>query len=269
MDGPAVRALVLARGLGTRMRAAAEGQTRLTAGQASAADAGLKAMMPFGGGHPFLDHVLHRLADAGVRDVGLVIGPEHGQVRAYYSELATRRLTIAFVTQEKPIGTANAVAAAEAWAGRDPFLVLNADNLYPVDVLARLVLAVGPALPAFDAASLDLPLDRLGTFALIERDARGCLSRIVEKPGQEAVRAAGPHAAISMNVWRFDQRIFEYCRTVPVSSRGEQELPQAVGVAADRVCFTVFDAHGPVVDLSRRADVDVVARAIEGARVDL
>ena len=267
-----VRALVLARGLGTRMRRTDDAASGLTAGQTSVADAGLKAMMPFGesGGRPFLDHVLHRLAEAGVRNVGLVIGPEHDQIQEYYRSLDTRRLTISFVTQERPLGTANAVAAGEEWAGDDPFLVLNADNLYPVGVLTDLVAASGPAMPAFDAASLDLPVERLGTFALIEADGRGCLARIVEKPGTEAIRAAGAHASISMNVWRFDRRIFQYCRDVPPSERGEQELPQAVGAAAaDGLCIQVFDAYGPVLDLSRRADVHVVARALEGARVDL
>jgi glucose-1-phosphate thymidylyltransferase len=252
------------------MRASADDASRLTVEQSSAADAGLKAMIPVGGGRPFLDHVLHRLADAGVRHVGLVIGPEHDQIRSYYRSLDSRRLTICFVIQEQPLGTANAVAAAEEWAGNDPFLVLNADNLYPVAVLADLVAASGPAMPAFDAASLDLPIERLGTFALIEPDARGCLARIVEKPGVEAIRAAGAHASISMNVWRFDRRIFPYCREVPLSQRGEQELPLAVGVAAaDGLCIEVFDARGPVLDLSRRADVHVVARALEGARVVL
>ena len=265
----AVRALVLARGLGTRMRRVADA-AGLTAGQASAADAGLKAMIPFGGGRPFLDHVLHHLADAGVREVGLVIGPEHERIREYYRSVAARRLTISFVTQLEPIGTANAVASGEAWVRHEPFLVLNADNLYPVDVLARLVSAPGPAVPAFDTASLQLSIERLGTFALLERDARGCLAKIVEKPGAAAVSEAGPAARVSMNVWRFDRRIFEYCRSVPRSPRGEQELPEAVGLAArDGLCFTLFDAKGPVLDLSHRSDVEVVARALEGARVEL
>jgi glucose-1-phosphate thymidylyltransferase len=273
-----VRALVLARGLGTRMRAAGDERVALDPAQASAAAAGLKAMIPFGEvpggrsesrGRPFLDHVLHRLADGGVRAVALVIGPEHEEIRSYYRSLDTRRLAVSFVTQAQPIGTADAVAAGETWVGDDPFLVLNADNLYPVDVIARLVSASGPAVPAFDRVSLALPPDRLGTFALMERDARGCLSRIIEKPGEAAIREAGDAAAISMNIWRFDRRIFPFCRSVPWSSRGEQELPQAVGLAASAICFEMFDARGPVLDLSRRSDIGAVARALAGAQVDL
>jgi dTDP-glucose pyrophosphorylase len=282
-------ALVLARGLGTRMRAPQD--VALDPGQQQAADAGLKAMIPVGlprrsgdpsaeprsakveaaeAGRPFLDYVLHSLAEAGVSRVGLVLGPDHEPVRAYYRALDAKRLRIEFVLQREPLGTADAVWSARDWAGDTPFLVLNADNLYPVDVLARLVAAGGPALPAFEADSLELPLTRLGAFGLIECDARGHLAQIIEKPGESAVAAAGPKAPISMNVWRFDARIFDACRDVPVSARGERELPQAVSLAADRgVPFEVFRARGPVLDLSSRADIAAVARRLEGATVSL
>jgi dTDP-glucose pyrophosphorylase len=236
--------------------------------QAQAADAGVKAMIPFG--RPFLDHVLHSLAEAGIREVGLVLGPEHEPVRAYYRAANAERLNISFVLQPRPLGTADAVVCAEDWTGGRPFLVLNADNFYPVEVLARLARADGPSAPGFEAKSLALPSARLGAFALIEQDDRGCLSAIVEKPGEAAVVAAGSGACISMNVWRFDARIFDACREVPVSARGERELPQAVGLAVSRgLCIRVFPARGPVLDLSRRDDIAEVARRLEGAEVRL
>ena len=238
--------------------------------QEAAAARGLKTMMPVDDGRPFLDHVLHALADAGVHDVALVLGPEHDEVRAYYRSLTPRRLNIAFVLQPEARGTADAVVCAEPWAGDAPFLVANADNIYPGDVLERLVNAGGPALPGFERDSLGLPMDKIGTCALVERDARGCLSRITEKAGEDAVRRAGPTALISMNVWRFDTRIFDACRDVPVSPRGERELPQAVGLAAARgVCFSVFPVRGAVIDLSRRADVADVSRRLAGTLVQL
>ena len=93
---------------------------------------------------------------------------------------------------------------------------------------------------------------------------------MVEKPGDAAIAAAGSTALISMNLWRFDARIFEACRTVPRSARGERELPQAVTLAvATGVPFDVMPAQGPVLDLSRRSDIPAVARALDGARVDL
>jgi dTDP-glucose pyrophosphorylase len=236
--------------------------------QAAAADAGMKAMMPFG--RPFLDFVLHALADAGVTDAGLVLGPEHESVRAYYRGLATTRIGITFVEQPEPLGTANAVTSARAWAGTGSFLVLNADNLYPEDVLTRLVRGREPALPGFERDSLGIPIERIGAFALLEVNDEGLLRRIVEKPGVEVMGAAGSGALVSMNLWRFDDRIFEACEAVPLSERGERELPQAVALAVQRgTQFDVFRAQGPVLDLSSRADVANVARALAGCEVVL
>ncbi len=271
LEGRATKALVLARGLGSRMRAGA-GDAALDPAQAAAADAGHKAMMPFGSaqGRPFLDHVLHSLADAGVRDIGLVVGPEHTQMREYYGALETRRVSIALVTQELPLGTADAVASAEAWAGRDPFLALNGDNLYPAEALARMAAGTTPAVAGFRRDGLALADERVAAFALIGRAENGRLARIVEKPGERAVSAAGPGALVSMNLWRFDARIFEACRQVPLSVRGERELPQAVSLAlAGAMPFDIIDVSGEVLDLSRRSDVATVARRLEGAQVDL
>jgi glucose-1-phosphate thymidylyltransferase len=75
--------------------------------------------------------------------------------------------------------------------------------------------------------------------------------------------AAGPGALVSMNCWRFDSRIFEACREVPRSARGEFELPEAVGAAVRAgVRFKAVPAHGPVLDLSRRGDTAEVARRL-------
>ena len=266
-DESTTRALILARGLGRRMRRAAP-EVALDAKQAAAAAAGLKAMMPFG--RPFLDFVLHSLAEAGVGEVALVLGPEHEQVREYYRTLPTSRIAVDFVEQAQPLGTADAVLAGREWAGVRPFLVLNADNLYPIDVLSALVGGTNPAVPGFERDSLGLPIERLASFALLEVRDGASLKSIVEKPGVGAMDAAGPRALVSMNAWRFDRRIFDACRDVPLSSRGERELPQAVGLAIARgVPFEVFPVRGQVLDLSNREDIPRVAQSLGDREVRL
>lgn len=248
----------------------AEPGAKLAADQAAAAEAGLKTMMPVGSARPFLDYVLGSLADAGCRQVGLVLGPEHDDVRRRYRMYAPpRRLAIDFLEQPEAAGTADAVLRCEAWAGDQPFLVINADNLYPVDVLRRLASLEHPGLPVFARDELvrssNIPAERVAAFALVDVDAAGWLRRIVEKPGLDAVAAAGADALVSMNCWRFDRQIFQPCRDVPRSLRGEFELPQAVGLAVDRgVRFQTIAAGGPVLDLSRRSDVAEVSRRLAG-----
>ena len=273
-----MKAVLLARGLGNRMRQ--EGDAALTAGQHAAAAAGAKGMMPIGGPstsptagaltRPFLDYVLGALADAGCWSVCFVVAPEHSAIRDYY-EGAGRpsRLAIEYAVQPVADGTARAVLSAAAFAGHDPFLVLNSDNLYPPTVLRALVELDEPGLPAYDVDSLvndsGFPRDRVSGFAAIETDRDGKLTQIIEKPGQAYFDKVGSRALISMNAWRFDRRIFDACRDVPLSARGEYELPEAVGLAVSRgVVFQTFRASGPVLDLSRRSDVALVSARLAG-----
>lgn len=262
------RAVVLARGLGTRMRAPDPGSP-LTEDQRRAAEAGLKAMMPMNG-RPFLDFVLGTLADAGIRDVALVVAPDHDVMKRYYDEESPpSRLHLAYLVQREALGTAHAVLTVEAWTASDPFLTVNADNLYPVRTLVDLANLDEPGLPAFDSEELvrtsNIPADRLRAFAVIELDERGYLTRIIEKPAEDPRGPEGRGALISMNCWRFDSRIFPACHDLPRSARGEFELPEAVGLAVRRgVRFRAIAGAGPVLDLSRRADATEVARRLAG-----
>ena len=259
---------------------------RLSPTQAAAAAAGAKGMMPIGNPstalgagpstslrasgftRPFLDFVLSALADAGCTDVCFVVAPGHAAIRDYYNGPGKpARVRISYAVQEIANGTARAVQAAQQFAAGDPFLVLNSDNLYAPHVLRALVELEQPGLPGYERESLvqesGFPPDRVIAFAAIEVDDEGYLTRIIEKPGREYFDAAGPHALISMNVWRFDARIFEACRDVPLSKRGEYELPEAVGLAVARgVKFRVIPAAGAVLDLSRPSDVALVSERL-------
>ena len=101
----------------------------------------------------------------------------------------------------------------------------------------------------------------------LQTDANGYLLRIVEKPKDLPPQDGKQKPqAVSMNCWRFDARIFAACREVPRSARGEFELPGAVTLAMSRgVRFRALPAQGPVLDLSRRADMLDVARRLETA----
>jgi dTDP-glucose pyrophosphorylase len=263
------RAIILARGLGTRMRKP-DADAHLSAAQASMADSGIKGLVDVG--RPFLDFVLSALADAGFQKVCLVIGPEHGVVRHYYMEEGNpTRLHLELAVQEKPLGTANAVLAAERFAGSDSFVVLNSDNYYPAAALATIRLAPAPAIAGFRRDVLvnrgNIRADRAARFGALESDSDGFLRRILV--GQAAADKSDSEALASMNCWLFDTRIFDACRNVPLSARGEYELPQAVQRAIDRGEMTVrvVPIDAAVLDLSSRADIESVTRLLHGVEV--
>ena len=129
-------AVIMARGLGTRMRRA-DASATLDPSQAAAAETGVKGMIPIR--RPFLEYVISALADAGITEVVLVIGPGHDAIRQHFLHDAPPvRTRVRFAVQEAPIGTANAVTSAADVIGDEPFLVLNADNYYPVESFRQL-----------------------------------------------------------------------------------------------------------------------------------
>jgi dTDP-glucose pyrophosphorylase len=267
--GDVSKAVILARGLGKRMRRD-DGAVALDSSQSAVADTGMKAMIPIG--RPFLDYVISALADAGFTDVCLVVGPEHEAIRDYYARVAAARVRIGFAIQEQPLGTADAVLAAERFVAGEPFLVINADNYYPIPVLAELRAYGRAALPAFDPDALvqlgNIPAERLAAFAIVESAEDGTLRRIVEKPPPEMVHGEG--RLISMNAWLFTSEIFEACRTIEPSPRGELELQSAVQRLVDRrIPIKVIPVRAAVLDLSNRADIPAVAARLSGTVVRL
>jgi glucose-1-phosphate thymidylyltransferase len=262
-------AVILARGLGRRMRQD-DSSTLLDAAQTAAAESGVKAMVPVG--RPFLDYVLSALADAGFTSACLVVAPGANRLRDHYTRtLLPKRIDVSFAIQIDPLGTANAVLAAEEFAGPDEFLVINSDNYYPADVL-RAVQGLGhPGAVLFEAVSLvrqsNIQEGRIRAFASCVVDSSGLLLDIIEKPGVGHFDAA---KLVSMNCWRFRPGIFSACRDVPLSPRNEYELPLAVKLAIQRgmKLRTVISQSG-VLDLSRRSDIAAVTERLKDVPVAL
>jgi len=266
------KAVVLARGLGKRMRESSAA-VALDEAQATVAESGVKAMMPFK--RPFLDYLLSALADAGYEHACLVIGPEHEAIRSYYSVQAPpRRIRVHFAVQPAPRGTADAVLAAESFVAGEDFLTINSDNYYPVSALRALRLLGEAGTALFEGHVLisagGIPPERICKFAVCEIDADGYLVRIIEKPSEASGVSATGDALISVNCWRFSPAIFDACRRTPVSPRGELELPDAVEKAMHDlgVRFRVVRCSDGVLDLSSRTDVASVAQKLSSITAD-
>jgi dTDP-glucose pyrophosphorylase len=260
------KAVILARGLGTRMRERDEA-VQVDRAQADAADRGMKAMIPID--RPFLDYVLSALADAGYTDACLVIGPEHDAVRDYYTRaVRPRRIRVAFAIQPEPRGTADALLAAEPFVGHTFALVINGDNLYPAEELHRLRELDEPGTVLFEPDALvrgsNIPADRIRAFAIGTVTADGYLARLIEKPDAETARALGADGLVSMNCWRLSPAIFDACRRVQPSARGELELPHAIRDAVDEGLLRL---RRGVLDLSRRGDIAAVAARLRAAGI--
>lgn len=271
------KAVILAAGLGTRMRKADEA-AQLSGEQAQIAQTGVKALIPVGAGaqaRPFLDYVLAAIVEAGIDSACLVIGPDHHQIRAYYGSLPMKRLKIEFAVQAKPLGTANAVHSAEAYAGTDDFLMINSDNYYPVAAIRALAGLKGNGVAAFGRDAMihgsNIEASRIEKFAAAEIDAAGHMTRVHEKPSPETLAKLGSDIYLSMNCWRFGPSIFAACRNIKPSARGEYEVTDAAQYVIDELHkpFTAVKIHEPVLDMSSRSDITEVGRRLAKMKIEL
>ncbi len=246
---------------------------RVSAEQDAVASTGVKGMIPIG--RPFLEYAVSALADAGITDVVLVTGPEHEAVRDHFSNgVKLSRVSVRHAIQKEPRGTADAVCAAADVIGLEPFLVVNADNYYPPEALRILSSRRVAATIAFDRDALvkegNITAERVRAFAVLDVSDDDRLMGIVEKPGESLDLTSERARWVGMNCWAITAEVVSACRRVPLSARGEFELPEAVALAIrEGTDVRVSRIEAGVLDLSHRSDIDKVAAALSAVTPSL
>jgi len=89
-------------------------------------------------GKPIVQYVIESLAQNGIRNIVLVVGYRKEQVLDYIGAGKQFGVDITYVTQEKQLGTAHALAQAKA-VTESEFLVLPGDNLIEADTIAQFI----------------------------------------------------------------------------------------------------------------------------------
>lgn len=180
-----------------------------------------KPLLPVGG-RPILVHILVGLRAAGVREAVVVTGWLGERIEAAIGDGTGLGLTVRYCRQTRPEGTARALMLAEPLLDAKPFLLGWGDILVDPGFY-------GEFLRAFAARPCDLQLavneiDDPWRGAAVDVDADWRVTRLEEKPppGTATTRwnNAGLFAATPL--------LFDYARRVPLSARGEYELPTAI-----------------------------------------
>ncbi|MDB5326740.1 MAG: Glucose-phosphate thymidylyltransferase [Phycisphaerales bacterium] len=150
--------------------------------------------------------------------------------------------------------------------------MLNSDNYYPLSAIAALRQATAPAVALFERGAMlegsNIPADRIRAFA-VGLHEEGKLVRVIEKPGDDVLAKAGG-VFLSMNLWLFDRTLFDACRAISKSARGEYEITDAAQWCIDHgSTFAACLVHAPVLDLSSRSDVGPVTQRLADVEVQL
>jgi glucose-1-phosphate thymidylyltransferase len=207
-----MRALVLSGGAGTRLRPI----THTSA----------KQLVPVAN-KPVLFYGLEAIADAGIEEVGVVVGVDQAaeEIKAAVGDGERFGLRVTYIPQDAPRGLAHAVLIARDFLGEEDFVMYLGDNFI-----------VGGITPLVDEFRRDRPAAQIllqhvptpTAFGVVELDAEGRVIGLEEKP-------ANPKSDLALvGVYMFTPAIHQAVRKIEPSWRGELEITHAIQWLVDQ-----------------------------------
>jgi len=204
-----VKGLILSGGKGTRLRP-------LTYTSA-------KQLVPVAN-KPVLFYGIEAIADAGIRDIGIVVGDTQAEIRAAVGDGSRWGVRVEYIVQDAPRGLAHAVKISRDYIGNEPFVVYLGDNLLNKGI-AQFVREFDAQKPA--AQILLTRVSDPQMFGVAQLD-QGRVVRLVEKPKEPI----GDLALVG--VYMFGPDVFESVNRIKPSFRNELEITDAIQDLIDR-----------------------------------
>lgn len=201
-----MKALILAGGLGTRLRPLLDDRP--------------KPMAPVAG-KPFLEYLLLQLSHYHVQDIILSVGYQAKLISNYFEDGKRWNLRIQYSYEEQPLGTAGAVKLAEDYLGEDTFLVLNGDSFFDLDLTSFVQQHYSNKAQATIALSAVESSQRYGT---VELDQDGQILRFLEKSGEGSQHTT---SLINAGVYLFNRPVLDI-------------IPSGIPVSLEREIFPVL-----------------------------
>jgi glucose-1-phosphate thymidylyltransferase len=201
----AVKALVLSGGSGTRLRPI----THTSA----------KQLVPVAN-KPVLFYGLEAIADAGVTDVGIIVGDTAAAIEEAVGDGSKFGLDVTYIRQQAPLGLAHCVLIAQDFLGDDDFVMYLGDN-FIVGGITAMVEEFAATRP--DAQIMLTRVSDPRSFGVAELDAAtGRVKNLVEKPRQ-------PKSDLALvGVYLFTPAIHQAVASLKPSWRGELEITEAI-----------------------------------------
>ncbi|HET7087193.1 MAG TPA: glucose-1-phosphate thymidylyltransferase [Anaerolineae bacterium] len=195
---------------------------------------------------PVLFRVIEAIRDAGVTEVGIVIGDTGPQIRDAVGDGSRWGVSIAYIPQDAPLGLAHAVKISRDFIGDDRFVMFLGDNVIQG--------GISPLLGQFATSDYDaqIVLKRVADpqhYGVAELED-GRIKRLIEKPKEP------PSNLALVGIYMFNHHIFEAVNAIQPSWRNELEITDAIQYLVEKKYAVYPYVHeGWWIDTGKMADM--------------
>ena len=168
---------------------------------------------------PVLYRVIEALRDAGIEEIGVVVGHTAQEIQAALGDGQCWGVRFTFIHQKQPEGLAQTVQISQDFLREDPFVMFLGDN-----VLQGGIKELVSEFRQNDA-SAQLVLKEVknpSAFGVAAMDGQGRVKQLLEKP------ADPPSNLALVGIYLFDAIIHEAVNRIRPSPRGEYEITDAI-----------------------------------------
>lgn len=167
---------------------------------------------------PVLIRVIEAIRDAGVDDIGIVIGDTGPVIRAEIGDGSRWNVNITYIPQDQPKGLAHAVKISRDFLGDQRFVMFLGDNV--------LQGGISPLLKKFATSDYNAQIVLTHVkepqhYGVAEIED-GHIKRLIEKPKEPLSNLA------LVGIYMFDHHIFDAVEAIKPSWRGELEITDAI-----------------------------------------
>lgn len=168
---------------------------------------------------PVLFRVIRAIRDAGINEIGIVVGDTETEIREAVNDGHRWGVNITYIRQSAPAGLAHAVKEALPFIGDDRFVMFLGDNVIQG--------GISPLIRQFADSRWNgqivlTAVENPRQFGVAELDGDGSIKRLIEKPKEP------PSNLALVGIYMFDHHIREAVHAIRPSFRNELEITDAI-----------------------------------------